>query len=102
MVKKNHQNSHRPFTWFEWLIAWRYLKSRRRDGGISVIAWYALVGVTLGVGTLIVVQAVMLGFRVEFTNKIIGANAHISVFSNRFDRDLNKASEIMRYINLKN
>ncbi len=102
MVKKNHQYSHRPFTWFEWLIAWRYLKSRRRDGGISVIAWYALVGVTLGVGTLIVVQAVMLGFRVEFTNKIIGANAHISVFSNKFDRDLNKASEIIRYINLKN
>ena len=60
-----------------------------------MIAWYALVGVTLGVGTLIVVQAVMLGFRVEFTNKIIGANAHISVFSNKFDRDLNKASEII-------
>ena len=71
------------FSWFEWLIAWRYLRSKRKDGGISVIAWYALIGVTLGVGTLIVVQAVMLGFKQEFTTKIIGANAHLSVISSQ-------------------
>jgi lipoprotein-releasing system permease protein len=69
-----------PFAGFEWLIAWRYLRARRKEGGISVIAWYALIGVMLGVATLIVVQAVMIGFREEFTDRILGANAHISVF----------------------
>ncbi len=69
-----------PFAAFEWLIAWRYLRARRREGGISVIAWYALVGVMLGVATLIVVQAVMFGFREEFTDRILGANAHVSVY----------------------
>ena len=69
-----------PFAAFEWQIAWRYLRARRREGGISVIAWYALVGVMLGVATLIVVQAVMIGFREEFTDRILGANAHASVY----------------------
>ncbi|HPG22384.1 MAG TPA: lipoprotein-releasing ABC transporter permease subunit [Amaricoccus sp.] len=70
----------RAFAAFEWAIAWRYLRARRRDGGISVIAWYALLGVTLGVATLIVVQAVMIGFREEFTARILGANAHVTVY----------------------
>ena len=82
METKINQARVLPFSWFEWLVAWRYLRSRRKDGGISVIAWYALIGVTLGVGTLIVVQAVMLGFREEFTAKIIGANAHITIIKN--------------------
>ena len=70
-----------PFAAFEWLIAWRYLRARRKEGGISVIAWYALVGVMLGVATLIVVQAVMFGFRMEFTDKILGANPHVTVYA---------------------
>ena len=69
-----------PFAAFEWLIAWRYLRARRKEGGISVIAWYALLGVMLGVATLIVVQAVMIGFREEFTDRILGANAHVTVY----------------------
>ena len=69
-----------PFSAFEWLIAWRYLRARRREGGISVIAWYALIGVMLGVATLIIVQAVMIGFREEFTDRILGANAHVTVY----------------------
>ena len=69
-----------PFAAFEWLIAWRYLRARRKDGGISVIAWYALIGVMLGVATLIVVQAVMIGFREEFTDRILGANPHVTVY----------------------
>lgn len=69
-----------PFAAFEWQIAWRYLRARRKDGGISVIAWYALVGVMLGVATLIVVQAVMIGFREEFTERILGASAHVTVY----------------------
>lgn len=69
-----------PFSAFEWLIAWRYLRARRKEGGISVIAWYALIGVMLGVATLIIVQAVMIGFREEFTSRILGANAHVTVY----------------------
>ncbi|MBP7240857.1 lipoprotein-releasing ABC transporter permease subunit [Amaricoccus sp.] len=69
-----------PFAAFEWQIAWRYLRARRREGGVSVIAWYALIGVMLGVATLIVVQAVMIGFREEFTDRIIGANAHVTIY----------------------
>ena len=98
-MKKNiNQAAVLPFSWFEWLIAWRYLRSRRKEGGISVIAWYALIGVTLGVGTLIVVQAVMLGFREEFTSKIIGANAHISIIKN-YERN-NKESLLFEYKDL--
>ncbi len=74
-----------PFAAFEWLIAWRYLRARRKEGGISVIAWYALVGVMLGVATLIVVQAVMIGFREEFTDRILGANAHLTVYQAPYD-----------------
>ena len=48
-----------PFAAFEWLIAWRYLRARRKEGGISVIAWYALIGVMLGVATLIVVPVLL-------------------------------------------
>ncbi len=84
MTSMNRRAGIVAFSWFEWLIAWRYLRSKRKDGGVSVIAWYALLGVTLGVGTLIVVQAVMLGFREEFTDKIIGSNPHISVISSNY------------------
>ena len=76
-----------PFAAFEWLIAWRYLRARRKEGGISVIAWYALIGVMLGVATLIVVQAVMIGFREEFTDRILGANAHVTVYQTGFDAE---------------
>jgi lipoprotein-releasing system permease protein len=69
-----------PFAPFEWAIAWRYLRARRREGGVAVIAWDALIGVMLGVATLIVVQAVMIGFREEFTERILGANAHATVY----------------------
>ena len=75
----------RAFSQFEWLIAWRYLRAKRREGGISTIAWYALIGVMLGVATLIVVQAVMVGFKEEFTERIIGANAHLSIISSSYD-----------------
>ena len=81
-----------PFAAFEWLIAWRYLRARRREGGISVIAWYALIGVMLGVATLIIVQAVMIGFREEFTDRILGANAHVTVY---YSADAETASRLI-------
>lgn len=66
----------RLFSSFEWTIAWRYLRSRRRDGFISVIAGFSFLGIMLGVATLIVVMAVMNGFRQELMAKILGVNGH--------------------------
>jgi lipoprotein-releasing system permease protein len=69
-----------PFAHFEWMIAWRYLRAKRREGGVSVMTWISLVGITLAVFALISTLAVRTGFRVEFTNTILGANAHASVY----------------------
>ncbi|MGI6247034.1 MAG: lipoprotein-releasing ABC transporter permease subunit [Pseudochelatococcus sp.] len=69
----------RPFAPFEWLLAWRYLRARRREGFISIIAGFSFAGVMLGVATLIVVMSVMNGFRAELLSKIIGVNGHIFV-----------------------
>lgn len=85
-----------PFAAHEWLIAWRYLRARRQHGGISVIAWYALIGVMLGVATLIVVQAVMIGFREEFTDRILGANAHVSVYAANYEDENGAVSRLIR------
>ncbi len=69
----------RPFSRFEWMIAGRYLRSRRREAFISVIAGFSFAGIMLGVATLIIVMAVMNGFRAELLNKILGINGHMLV-----------------------
>jgi lipoprotein-releasing system permease protein len=69
----------RPFAPFEWLLARRYLRARRKEGFISVIAGFSFVGIMLGVATLIIVMAVMNGFRNELFEKILGLNGHIVV-----------------------
>lgn len=69
------------FSNFELLLAWRYLRSRRSDGGISVMTWISLIGITLAVMALIVTLAVRSGFRYEFVDTILGANSHITVYS---------------------
>ena len=70
------------FSHFEWMIAFRYLRARRQEGFISVIAWFSLLGITLGVATLIIVMAVMNGFRQELLARILGLNGHLSVYAN--------------------
>src|ERR1700712_1668416 len=67
----------RPFSVFERLVAWRYLRARRKEAFISVIAGFSFVGITLGVATLIIVMAVMNGFRIELLNKMLGVNGHL-------------------------
>ncbi|WP_333713565.1 ABC transporter permease [Yoonia sp.] len=69
----------RPFAAFEWMIAWRYIRAKRAEGGVSVMTWISLVGVTLAVFALIATLAVRSGFRAEFIDTIAGANAHVSV-----------------------
>lgn len=73
-----------PFAGFEWLIAWRYLRARRREGGVSVMTVISVVGITLAVFALIATFAVRSGFRHEFVQTILGANAHISVHSSTY------------------
>lgn len=70
------------FSPFERMIAWRYLRARRQEGFISVIAWFSFLGIMLGVATLIIVMAVMNGFRYELLGRILGINGHIGVYSN--------------------
>ena len=68
------------FSAFEWIMAMRYLRARRQEGFISVIAWFSLVGIALGVATLIIVMSVMNGFRQELLERILGINGHLSVY----------------------
>ncbi|TIS57816.1 MAG: lipoprotein-releasing ABC transporter permease subunit [Mesorhizobium sp.] len=68
-----------PFSLFERMVAWRYLRSRRKETVISVIASISFLGIMLGVATLIVVMAVMNGFRAELLTRILGVNGHLIV-----------------------
>jgi len=70
-----------PFAPFEWMIAWRYLRAKRAEGGVSVMTWISLVGITLAVFALIATLAVRSGFRAEFVDTILGANAHVTVYN---------------------
>src|SRR5271155_4641936 len=69
----------KPFAPFEWLLSGRYLRARRKEGFISVIAGFSFLGIMLGVATLIIVMAVMNGFRKELLDKILGLNGHLLV-----------------------
>jgi lipoprotein-releasing system permease protein len=69
----------RPFAPFEWMLSTRYLRARRKEGFISVIAGFSFLGIMLGVATLIIVMAVMNGFRKELLDKILGLNGHLLV-----------------------
>jgi lipoprotein-releasing system permease protein len=68
-----------PFSPFERMVAWRYLRSRRKETVISVIASISFIGIMLGVATLIIVMAVMNGFRAELLTRILGINGHLIV-----------------------
>jgi len=70
-----------PFAGFEFMIAWRYLRARRAEGGVSAMTWISLIGITLAVFALILTLAVRAGFRAEFVDTILGANAHVTVYS---------------------
>jgi lipoprotein-releasing system permease protein len=63
------------------MIAWRYLRARRAEGGVSVMTWISLVGITLAVFALIATMSVRAGFRAEFVDTILGANAHVTVYA---------------------
>lgn len=76
-------SSTKPFSAFEFMIAWRYLRAKRAEGGVSVMTWISLVGIALGVMALVATLAVRAGFRDEMVKTILGANAHVTVFQDR-------------------
>jgi lipoprotein-releasing system permease protein len=82
----------KAFSPFEWMIALRYLRARRAQGFVSVIAGFSFVGIMLGVATLIVVMSVMNGFHIELMSKIIGINGH--VFLQGVERPLDDYDEV--------
>ncbi len=70
-----------PFASYEWLLAFRYIRSKRRESVISLISWVSFLGIMLGVATLIIVMAVMNGFRTDLLDRILGVGGHATVRS---------------------
>src|SRR4051794_8334201 len=78
-IEMSEPSSTHPFAPFEWLLSLRYLRARRQEGFISVNAAFSFLGIMLGVSTLIIVMAVMNGFRKELLDKILGLNGHLLI-----------------------
>ncbi|ENR05039.1 hypothetical protein H721_00837 [Brucella ovis IntaBari-2006-46-332] len=85
-----------PFLAFERMIAWRYLRARRRETFISVIAGFSFTGIMLGVATLIIVMAVMNGFRAELLTRILGINGHLIM--QPIDRPLDDYADLIKRV----
>jgi lipoprotein-releasing system permease protein len=86
----------RPFAPFEWMIAARYLRARRKTSFVSVIALFSFLGIVLGVATLIVVMSVMNGFHKELLDKIVGINGH--VFLQAADSQFTDYDEVVKEV----
>ncbi len=77
------------------MIAWRYLRARRAEGGVSVMTWISLVGITLAVFALVATLAVRSGFRAEFVDTILGANAHVTVYNSVTVTETGQSSRVI-------
>ena len=84
-----------PFAAYEFLIAWRYLRAKRAEGGVSVMTWISLIGITLAVAALIITLAVRSGFRDEFVSTILGANAHVTVYSRSYVTESGSVTDVI-------
>ena len=88
------------FSKVEWLIAGRYIRTRKSEGFISVVAWFSLLGIMLGVGTLIIVLSVQNGLRAELVKSLLGFKGHISIVSNDESiSDYDKFIDSIRLVN---
>ncbi len=89
------------FSLFEWMIAYRYLKSKRSEGGVSAMTVISVVGIIIAVFALVATLSVRTGFRSEFMATVLGANAHVSVYSGIYTAaDGTKSTAIRGYGNL--
>lgn len=87
----------KPFSVFERMVAWRYLRAKRKEGVTSMVAIISFVGIMLGVAALIVVMAVMNGFREELLNRILGTNGHLVIAP--MDTVMDDYAEVTQRIN---
>ncbi|HBZ45021.1 MAG TPA: lipoprotein-releasing system transmembrane subunit LolC, partial [Maritimibacter sp.] len=78
------------------MIAWRYLRARRTEGGVSTMTWISLIGITLAVAALIITLAVRTGFRDEFVDTILGANSHVSLHAQAHVNDIGQVTSEIR------
>ena len=67
---------------YEKLLIKRFLFSKKTDGFISIFSWFSIIGITIGVAAIIIVMAVMNGFKEELTTRLLGINGHLSIYSN--------------------
>ena len=96
-AQSNQQTSGtRPFSAFEWMVSLRYLRARRKETFISIIAGFSFFGIMLGVATLIIVMAVMNGFRGELLDRILGINGHLII--QPIGSELTDYSEVARRV----
>ena len=84
-----------PFSAYEFLIAWRYLRAKRAEGGVSVMTWISLIGITLAVAALIITLAVRSGCRDEFVTTILGANAHVTIYSQAYQDENGRVTRVI-------
>ncbi len=82
------------FSKSERLIIFRFILSKKSDGYVSIFAWFSIIGISLGVAAIIIVMSVMNGFRIDLTNRIIGLNSHLNIFSFE-DSIKNKDSDLL-------
>ena len=71
------------FTSYEKLLILRFLYSKKSDGFISIFSWFSIIGITIGVGAIIIVMSVMNGFREEITSRLLGINGHLNIYSDQ-------------------
>ena len=77
----------------ERLLIFRFLFSKKSDGYVSIFAWFSIIGISLGVAAIIIVMSVMNGFRIDLTNRIIGLNSHLNIYS--FDNEITNNIKIV-------
>lgn len=90
------------FTQSERLLIFRFLFSKKSDGYVSIFTWFSIIGISLGVAAIIIVMSVMNGFRIDLTNRIIGLNSHLNIYS--YDEKIKnyEANELISTVNKTN
>ena len=81
-------------------ITFRFLKARKKDGFLNIISVFSFIGIGLGVAVLIIVMSVMNGFRIDLTNRIIGLNSHLNIYS--FDNEITNKQADELILNIDN
>ena len=84
----------------ERLLIFRFLFSKKSDGYVSIFAWFSIIGISLGVAAIIIVMSVMNGFRIDLTNRIIGLNSHLNIYS--FDNEITNKQADELILNIDN